>query len=374
MVSDASLPARPPMLPFDETAFKLVLTSRGSSNALVFERAEELDSGSTGVPLTLSSHPGLAVVPRGAEKGPVRFGFDKWMYVELGVGSAKWALTAKMDKHGRAGFIASTHATPSMVLDISFWQYEEGNEVNLVGEATREDRSRDLGGGRSWVINSDGTISAALTPNLVLGLSLPDVTLVGTSSADALVFKYTQELLGNVQMPLTLKSHPGYGVCSKPVRRIDEWGVSYSHWGVGDAAHALVVQMEDTKKGAFVISRESTSRGFVLDVPFDKREEGTGGDPLAAISFDDPEKNKEAGNKARLFRFNPNGTVSPEYSPHLVLGLRPGACLLPLSGDRVSRTPEPGNVVTEAMSSSEDDKKDARKKNKENFGGYYPVV
>ena len=26
------------MLPFDETAFKLVLTSRGSSNALVFER------------------------------------------------------------------------------------------------------------------------------------------------------------------------------------------------------------------------------------------------------------------------------------------------------------------------------------------------
>ncbi len=38
MVSDASLPARPPMLPFDETAFKLVLTSRGSSNALVFER------------------------------------------------------------------------------------------------------------------------------------------------------------------------------------------------------------------------------------------------------------------------------------------------------------------------------------------------
>ena len=209
---------------------------------------------------------------------------------------------------------------------------------------------------------------------IVLGLSLPDVTLVGTSSDDALVFKHTQELLGNVQMPLTLKSHPGYSVCSKPVRRIAEWGVSYSHWGVGDAAHALVVQMEDTKKGAFVISRESTSRGFVLDVPFDKREEGTGGFPLATISFDNPDENKEAGNKARLFRFNPNGTVSPEYSPHLVLGLRPGACLPPLSGDRVSRTPEPGNVVTEAMSSSEDDKKDARKKNKENFGGYYPIV
>lgn len=93
-------PERPPPLPFDETASKLILTSRDSSNALVFERAEELDSGSSGVPLTLSSHPGLAVVPRNVEK-EFKWGPIKWMYVELGVGSASMALKTKMDKHGR---------------------------------------------------------------------------------------------------------------------------------------------------------------------------------------------------------------------------------------------------------------------------------
>ena len=170
-------PERPPPLPFDETASKLILTSRDSSNALVFERAEELDSGSSGVPLTLSSHPGLAVVPRNVEK-EFKWGPIKWMYVELGVGSASMALKTKMDKHGRAGFIASTHvpmpvsdgSTPSMVLDISFWKYKKGTDVNLVGEATHEFRSRDTGGGRSWVVNSDGTISAAMAPDLVLGV------------------------------------------------------------------------------------------------------------------------------------------------------------------------------------------------------------
>ena len=174
-------PERPPPLPFDETASKLILTSRDSSNALVFERAEELDSGSSGVPLTLSSHPGLAVVPRNVEK-EVKWGPGKWMYVELGVGSASMALKTKMDKHGRAGFIASTHvpmpvsdgSTPSMVIgvenDISFRKYKKGADVGLVGDATHEFRSRDTGGGRSWVVNSDGTISAAMAPDLVLGV------------------------------------------------------------------------------------------------------------------------------------------------------------------------------------------------------------
>ena len=168
-------PERPPPLPFDETASKLILTSRDSSNALVFERAEELDSGSSGVPLTLSSHPGLAVVPRNVEK---EFKWGAGKYVELGVGSASMALKTKMDKHGRAGFIASTHvpmpvsdgSTPSMVLDISWWKYKKGTDVKLVGEATHEFRSRDTGGGRSWVVNSDGTISAAMAPDLVLGV------------------------------------------------------------------------------------------------------------------------------------------------------------------------------------------------------------
>jgi hypothetical protein len=162
-------------LPFDETASKLILTSRDSSNALVFERAEELDSGSSGVPLTLSSHPGLAVVPRNVEK---EFKWGAGKYVELGVGSASMALKTKMDKHGRAGFIASTHvpmpvsdgSTPSMVLDIAMSKYQKGTDVHLFGDGMHEFSSRNTSGGRSWVVNSDGTISAAMAPFLVLGV------------------------------------------------------------------------------------------------------------------------------------------------------------------------------------------------------------
>jgi hypothetical protein len=168
-------PERPPPLPFDETASKLILTSRDSSNALVFERAEELDSGSSGVPLTLSSHPGLAVVPRNVEK---EFKWGGGKYVELGVGSASMALKTKMDKHGRAGFIASTHvpmpvsdgSTPSMVLDIAMSKYQKGTDVHLFGDGMHEFSSRNTSGGRSWVVNSDGTISAAMAPYLVLGV------------------------------------------------------------------------------------------------------------------------------------------------------------------------------------------------------------
>jgi hypothetical protein len=171
-------PERPSPLPFDETASKLVLTSRGSSNALVFERAEELNSGSSGVPLTLSSHPGLAVIPRSVEKMLKPFYPLVWYTIDLGVGSASMALKTKMDKHGRAGFIASTHvpmpvsdgSTPSMVLDIAMSKYKKGTDVNLFGDGMHEFSSRNTSGGRSWVVNSDGTISAAMAPYLVLGV------------------------------------------------------------------------------------------------------------------------------------------------------------------------------------------------------------
>ena len=171
-------PERPSPLPFDETASKLILTSRGSSNALVFERAEELNSGSSGVPLTLSSHPGLAVIPRSVEKMLKPFYPLVWYTIDLGVGSASMALKTKMDKHGRAGFIASTHvpmpvsdgSTPSMVLDIAMSKYKKGTDVNLFGDGMHEFSSRNTSGGRSWVVNSDGTISAAMAPYLVLGV------------------------------------------------------------------------------------------------------------------------------------------------------------------------------------------------------------
>ena len=50
--------------------------------------------------------------------------------------------------------------------------------------------------------------------------------------------------------------------------------------------------------------------------------------PLAVIYFDNG-SNKEEGNKARKFMVNPNGTLSPVASPHLVLGVRDGKSPVP---------------------------------------------
>ena len=280
----------------------------------------------------LASHPGCGIVAKSAESGPHNIGSDRWMVVELGVGPGS-GIQVTMDSQG---FITSQHApndegeTPSMVFDIAWWKYEDGNDVNLVGEQRHNHRSRDGGGGRSFVLNEDGTISAAHAPHLCLGMMLPDVTLVSISSADKFIFDQAHKLQSGASTALTLASHPGYAVVPKfDPRRIDEWGVSYVHWGVAAAHNAAVIR----KEGSFILSTQPASSDFILDVPFDKRHEGSDGIPMAVIKFDDPSLNKEHHNAARLFVVNGDGSISPERSPHLALGLRPGQPLAPLRAE-----------------------------------------
>ena len=338
-INSTPRPPRPAPLPFDGGAPELILTKRGSPLQITLENWQQLKQGEA-VPLHLASHPGYASVPRAPEQGPVHIGppcgGDDWMYVELGVGPSDKALKAAFDKQG---FFTSSHAPnsmrgdsasapPSMVFDISWWKYEEGNTVNLVGEARSNERSRDTGGGRTFTINEDGSVSNSRNPHLVLGVNLPDITLVNATSPNALTFDVAagpRGLSSGQSVPLTLASHPGLAVCPKTEpRRINEWGVSYQHWGLGEAKNAMSVKLE----GEFILSTHPSSLNFVLDVPFDKRVEGCGGMPLAVINFDNG-SNKEGGNKARKFMVNPNGTLSPVASPHLVLGVRDGKSPVP---------------------------------------------
>ena len=127
---------------------------------------------------------------------------------------------------------------------------------------------------------------------------------------------------------LALTSHPGLAVVPKfnPIK-IDEWRVHYQHLGLGRADHtsATVRVHRRFSEGAFIVSACASSPGFVLDVPFDRREEGTGGMVMSFISFDERRKNEERGNKARAWTVNVgDGTIGPSHSPHLVLGVRPG--------------------------------------------------
>ena len=335
--SSAPLPPRPAPLPVDFSAAKLVLTRRGSANELRFAQSEQLRVGVPSTPLSLSSHPGLTIVASAAESGPHAIGCDKWMVVELGVGSdnGTHGIRVHMDAQG---FITSSHApnseekgaTPSMVFDIAWWKYEDGNKVNLVGEASRNSRSRDGGGGRSFILLPEGSIAVAKAPHLVLGIELPDCTLVSKGSANKVIIAAADALRAGQPTALHLSSHPGYAIVPKfdEPRRIDEWRVSYQHWGIGPAANAATVRLD----GQLIVSQVGRSADYVLDVPFDKRTEGCGDLPLAVIAFDDHHKTFDRSSSARLFVVNGDGSISPARSPELALGLRTGANLLPLTG------------------------------------------
>ena len=71
----------------------LVLVPKGSPAACVFSHSAALAGGGVDVRLTLSSHPGLAVVARAPTPKTVFVFYD---YVELGVGPAHAAVCAAL--------------------------------------------------------------------------------------------------------------------------------------------------------------------------------------------------------------------------------------------------------------------------------------
>ena len=156
----------PPSTGATENGPQLCLTRKGSPDALVFDQAHNL-SGPAGARLTLRSHPGWAVVPRYDYPRSA----EEWRYIELGLGPAHMA--AHMQLQGE--FLVRLH--DERVMDIAHWKYEEGNRLTLLRSAhNHPGNTRKENGGRSFVVNADGTISPMKAKHLVLGASEAMVT------------------------------------------------------------------------------------------------------------------------------------------------------------------------------------------------------
>jgi len=246
----------------------------------------------------------------------------------LGVGSADFAVKATLDGDG---FLAWSHGGPAAkVLDITMWHYEEGNEVNFVGHVENRPESFMPGGGRSWTLNDDGTLSAMHAPHLVVGMEMPDCTLVDASDSQkrlVLEDRVAKALRGGGDAALTLKSHPGCAICpkSKESQRIDQIGISFQQLTVGGAADAMTVRLEPP----FLISTLPASRDYVADVPFGSFSvhcEGPHGKLPIAVIKEEHGNAKNGSNAARLFQLNADNTISPVSAPHLVFGLRGELC------------------------------------------------
>ena len=170
----SSAPIDPPPT-VESDAVKLVLTTPGAANQLVFDRIDELRAGRANVPLTLRSHPGLALVRRHDDfKAPGGWQGD-WLVAPLGIGSAERAVCATYE---RGAYLTYSHGGwARKVLDIAEGKYEVGNDVNFVGHTSNAKRTYLPFGGREFVLNPDGTVKAKFGNHLVLGVDPPEAVV-----------------------------------------------------------------------------------------------------------------------------------------------------------------------------------------------------
>ncbi len=318
----------PPTTGSTEEYGMVCLVEKGSPNQLRLDHAHSLRSGTGACPLTLASHPGFAIVPRYDHPRAA----DEWRYIEIGLGPAGMAMVCQQ----RGEHIVRIH--DERVMDIAHWKYEVGNTLNILRSARSHPAHTNVGGGgRSFTVNQDGTVSPKFAPHLTLGVTPPDCTLVSRGAMGTLHEMVTlapevaRALRSGQVAPLVLASPPGCAIVPKTdtPRRIDEWHIAYQHLGIGPAHAAMPVRLE----GPFLLSAHPLSRDFILDVPFGKLNVHCTGEhgplPIAAINVERG-TNKEHGNAARLFQINDDNTISPQKAPHLVFGIR--GALLPQMG------------------------------------------
>lgn len=286
----------------------LSLVRRGSPDACIFEHAHHL-RGPEGALLTLASHPGWAVVPRYEYPRSA----EEWRYIELGLGPSRMA--AHMQLQGE--FLVRLH--DERVMDIAHWKYEEGNTLNVLRSARcHPGHTRYGNGGRSFVVNADGTISPKLATHLVLGAGKPRFVFVPSSSPNVCVFERAQELIrGDAPVPLALASHPGLAVVQsfdEPREAYEEW--HYKELAIGPADRAVVA----SRQGAHLVD----TQGWYVTPSMLNVHHGNHTD-LVRHRFNHParllEEHGKHGSKRPLdLHFHPDGTVSPASQPQLRLG------------------------------------------------------
>ena len=297
---------KPPGSGATEDGPKLVLTSKGSSSALYFENAAGLHQKG-GALLTLRGG-NMAVVPR--YDYPRDAG--EWSYIELGLGPRGMAMRVRLD----GDFLVRVH--DERVFDIAHWKYKEGNNLVLLRSSTfHPDHTRKAPGGRSFVVNPDGTISPKFAQHLVLGGQQPTFSFVPAESPLVCRFRRAEALAAGKKVPLRLASHPGLAVVQvfdKPREAHHEW--YYKTLGIGPASKAVVA----SRQGSFFVDKA----GWYVCPSGLKVHKGNHTD-LVVNRYIHPariqEEHRKRGEERPLeYEFHADGSVAPASAPHLRLG------------------------------------------------------
>ena len=277
----------------------MCLVKKGSPNALVFSNAARLKSGET-VSLTLSSHAGMGVGRRYGEERRV----GPWRYTEAGIHADP--VRARM-VDGK--FLMLEDA--DLVADVSHWKMEPLNTVNWVGGTTKNECTKKAGGGRDFVVESDGTIACLHRRDLVLGYQTPPMILVSKGDERQLVFENANGLKMGESVDLTLSSHYGMGL-----GRMYREERRYGPWRYTESAVSTDVDRARLVDGNYVMLEGAD---MVLDVSFWKMESGNTVNWVGGTTKNDATKKSGGG---RDWFVNDDGTISCKHRRDLILGTK----------------------------------------------------
>ena len=139
----------------------MILVERGSVDQCIFNESDKLKNGST-ISLTMQSHADTGIGKQYADERR----WEAWRYIESGGCSQETSIRVRYED---GNYIKL--ADDDLVFDVDDWRMEVGRTVNFVGGTTDDEKTKQEGGGRDWIINDDGTISAKHHPHLVLGMA-----------------------------------------------------------------------------------------------------------------------------------------------------------------------------------------------------------
>jgi len=310
------------------TLYPLQLVSKDSHKRIILKHAASLREGNvtSGLPLVLSSHPGRAIVP-------VKNHFDSssfsGQYIFLGIGAEESAMKVSYD----GDFIA--RVDDGAVMNVLQGWINEGVTITIKpGPTSKRERLRQLqmtNASRRFIINEDGTVSAASRPNLVLGLSFyPKLYLVDQFSPNRAVFKNVNALSDDNEdgdILLELISHPEHAIAPTSEEIVSLKFFIFVKLGLGPKENALKVFRCKNKiffRGCNDLYLAWNYSGSVAGTPINL----LGSDiPHSSQTFFQKIFIKFVIDKWSNFCINNDGTISPLNAPHLALGFQvPNFC------------------------------------------------
>jgi len=145
------------------------------------------------------------------------------------------------------------------VLDVALWKIVENQNVNFVKAS--DGSTYTAGGGRDFLLNSDGTISPKLNPSLVLGVGSQDL-VVSKKEGPRIKLQHSQELADGKIISMDMEG--GGVIASKEEEIADGWRVRQSVLAVEGA-------MKIFYDGNFLLTSDGS---YALDISYWRMEEG----------------------------------------------------------------------------------------------------